>query len=120
MKILTLTEFWDLVEEPDNPTYNQAVQGLVDKAARRGDYVLVYRNEDLGHPDLGHCQTLTYGSEVSFIEGDTFGLPPTTMPDVGGAINFRYQLVGLYAPGDVRPAELIEADIVRRYGKVDA
>lgn len=59
----------------------------------RGDGVAVYQNQDLDHPELGHYQLVSYGSTVAQIETEE---PPARMPDIGGAINWRYQLIGTY------------------------
>ena len=72
-----------------------AVGGLA-KANRwleRGDGIAVYRNEDLGHPEVGTIQFVSYGSEAAQLEVDE---PPQTLPDIGGRINWRYRLVAAY------------------------
>lgn len=55
---------------------------------RRGGTWAAYRNEYLGHPDLGHLTFLQYGPTC------TFKTPPTRMPDSPQMIGWRYQLVG--------------------------
>ena len=117
MNVLTLQEFWDLIEDPNDTSYNEAANGLVIRVASRADYILVYRNEELGHPEAGTVQITSYGSEASQLEGVIFGLPPQTMPDIGRRINWRFQLVGVFAPGATGSPESIEADIVRMYAK---
>lgn len=60
----------------------------------RGDGVAVYENKDLAHPQLGHRQYLSYGSNEAQIEKD---VPPQQMPDLAGqAPNWRYRLLGTY------------------------
>ena len=59
----------------------------------RGDGVAVYENQDFGHPDLGHLQFVSYGSPAAQLETD---VPPQRLPDIGNAINWRYQLVFTY------------------------
>lgn len=59
----------------------------------RGDGVAVYENHDLGHPEIGKQQIVSFGSPAAQLEVDE---PPTTLPDIGGAINWRYQLVATY------------------------
>lgn len=59
----------------------------------RGDGVAVYENHDLGHPQLGHKQFVSFGSEKAMLEVEE---PPQRLPDIGNAINWRYQLVGTY------------------------
>jgi hypothetical protein len=60
----------------------------------RGDAVAIYQNEDLGHRDLGHVQLVSYGSPAAQLPGDA--PPPTTLPDIGGHIGWRYQLIATY------------------------
>jgi hypothetical protein len=59
----------------------------------RGDGVAVYRNMDLGHPDVGHVQVVSFGSPDAQIEA---AVPPRVLPDIGGQINYRYYLQGTY------------------------
>lgn len=59
----------------------------------RGDGVAIYQNQDMNHPELGHRQIASYGSPAAQLETDE---PPKTLPDIGGAINWRYQLEGTY------------------------
>jgi hypothetical protein len=59
----------------------------------RGDGIAVYENVELGHPHLGHRQFISYGGPAAQI---TSAEPPLRMPDLGNAINWRYQLVGTY------------------------
>lgn len=59
---------------------------------RRGDGVAVYENHDLGHPELGHRQYVSYGSAQSAL--GTVDPPPQRLPDWPGAINWRYTLIG--------------------------
>jgi hypothetical protein len=81
----------------------QGAASRVDIWLRRGDGIAVYENRELGHPDLGHRQIVSYGSPAAQLETTE---PPTTLPDIGGAINWRYQLVGTYrgAPGFIEEA----------------
>lgn len=65
----------------------------VQRWLNRGDGIAVYENHDLGHPELGHRKFMSYGSSAAQLETDT---PPERLPDIGGAINWRYQLVGVY------------------------
>lgn len=112
----------------------------------RGDGIAVYRNEDLGHPEVGHIQFASYGSKRAMLETGQVHVrndsadgkaveraqaqmslwasrgwgvspvpvdgrehptgkpcpvcsqPPQRLPDIGGAINWRYQLAGVYGP----------------------
>lgn len=76
----------------DDRYYAEAYTRLAVRAFERGDKVLVYENQDLGHRDLGCLKVTTYGSAASMIEASQFPEPPTTLPDIGGDINWRYQL----------------------------
>lgn len=78
--------------------YRRQVDAFMDNVLGRGDSVLVYRNEDLGHPDLGDCRTLSYGSPAAYLEASQFQTPPTTMPDTPHQVNWRYQLIGRIDP----------------------
>jgi hypothetical protein len=59
----------------------------------RGDGIAVYRNEDLGHLDVGLIKIVSFGSPEAQLEDPE---PPTQLPDIGGEINWRYQLHGTY------------------------
>ena len=71
----------------------QDILRLINTWLVRGDGVAIYTNQELGHPDLGHVQCVSYGSDAAQLPGDT---PPTTLPDIGGRINWRYQLTFSY------------------------
>lgn len=85
--------------------YVADVLRLYDRAVLRGDGVAVYENHDLGHPEIGEKQYATFGSALAQLEArladDTTPsraeLPvlPRTLPDIGGRINWRYQLVAV-------------------------
>lgn len=64
----------------------------------RGDGIAVYENHDLGHPDAGAWKPVSYGSPSAQLET---GDPPRTLPDIGGQINWRYQLIGTYRGGQL-------------------
>jgi hypothetical protein len=68
----------------------------VNRWLARGDGIAVYQNHDLGSARVGHCQFASYGSPAAQLETDT---PPQTLPDIGHAINWRYQLEGVYRGG---------------------
>lgn len=70
-----------------------AVVVSVNPWLTRGDGIAVYRNEDLGHRELGHVQMVSYGSPAALLETDT---PPEQMPDIGHSINWRYRLHAMY------------------------
>jgi hypothetical protein len=85
MNKLTFAEITAKVENRDAlPT----MQRWLD----RGDGIAMYANHDLDHPDCGRLKWVSYGSSVAQIETPE---PPTKLPDIGGEINWRYQLVGV-------------------------
>jgi hypothetical protein len=97
VKIFTEQEFRAYVERQ----YEDQAPGvmvLADRWLARGDSAAVYENRDLGHPDVGACQIVSYGSPAAQLETE---LPPERLPDIGGRINWRYTLVGTYS---LRPA----------------
>ncbi len=65
----------------------------------RGDGIAVYENHDLGSPQVGHQQFLSFGSDAAQLPVPDVQDPPTRMPDFPNAINWRYQLVGTYRGG---------------------
>jgi hypothetical protein len=72
-------------------------RNLIERWLTRGDGVAVYENAELGHPELGHCKIVSYGSAVAQLEPQQLnseGMPPQTLPDgiPAGEINWRYQL----------------------------
>lgn len=64
----------------------------VNQWLERGDGVAIYVNTDFGHPDQGHHQYVSFGGPEALIQGR----PPTMMPDIGSAINWRYVLLDTY------------------------
>ena len=74
----------------------KASMPIVEKWLARGDGIAVYENAELGHPGLGDRQWVSYGGPQAQIELDE---PPVKMPDISGAINWRFQLVGTYREG---------------------
>jgi hypothetical protein len=94
VKQFTADEVWEILGEFEGgPT---VIINTINGWLERGDGVAVYRNQDLGHPDVGHLKLMSYGSVLAQIESDE---PPTTLPDIGNAINWRYQLEGVYRSG---------------------
>jgi hypothetical protein len=80
---MTKTELFELLD----PGHHATVQGWLDN----GKGCAVYRNQDLGHVDLGHRQFVSFGTPEAQIETPE---PPSRLPDIGGAINWRYALEG--------------------------
>lgn len=62
---------------------------LVNQWLDDGRGVAVFENRDLSHPECGHRK---YLSRATFKTSEV----PTTLPDFPDAINWRYQLVGVY------------------------
>lgn len=69
---------------------------------KRGGTWAAYRNEDMGHPDLGHLKFLRVGEDCTFKEA------PRQMPDTSADINWRYQLVGFVdiSTGEIKPLQI--------------
>lgn len=59
----------------------------------RGDGVAVYENQAFDSSTFGHQQFVSFGSPTAMLEVDE---PPVQLPDIGNAINWRYQLRGTY------------------------
>lgn len=74
----------------------------------RGDQALLYRNEDLSSRDLGLLKIVSYGSIMAQIEAEQHPVPPVTLPDIGGDINWRYQLFAIYR-GQTTEDEIVTA-----------
>lgn len=72
---------------------------LVQRWLDRGDGAAIYENRELGHPELGMCKIVSFGSPSAQLET---GSPPVTLPDglPAGAINWRYQLVATCRTGE--------------------
>jgi hypothetical protein len=66
---------------------------LMDRWTARGDGVAVYENHDMSSRYLGDRQYVSYGSPSAQLEVTE---PPSTMPDIGSAINWRYQLIAVH------------------------
>lgn len=82
----------------------QAASELFDKITEtleRDPFIAVYRNEDFGSAYLGHLRVFPAGW---FDLTDPVDLP-ATLPDTPTEINWRYQLVGVFAARSVPCAE---------------
>lgn len=62
----------------------------------RGDGAAVFENADLGSTGLGHRKLVSFGKEPSAFIVSSEDELPSTLPDINGAINWRYQLIGIY------------------------
>lgn len=122
-------KFTGYVEVCYGPEQAPEVLALVERWIARGDGAAVYENADLSHPEAGWPQILSYGSSAAQLEpicgvcespldirpdwmpdghhwvhqGNSEGheplYPPARLPDIGGRINWRYQLVATYKEG---------------------
>lgn len=70
-----------------------AVAPTVNKWLERGDGVAIYENKDLSHPECGRRKFVSFGSSACQLEGEE---APKRLPDIGGEVNWRYQLIGVY------------------------
>ena len=89
--MLTYTED-EILKLCDDPASRDTMRRWLD----RGDGIAVYEHSVLGDPNAGHLQFTSYGSAEAQLEMDT---PPQRMPDIGSAINWRYQLKGVFRRG---------------------
>jgi hypothetical protein len=98
-KILTLAEVGDLLRKSQfsEADIAWALDLVQCKWHVRGDSAAVYENHDLGSGLLGDVRVVSYGSEAAQIEDAE---PPVRMPDIGGMIGWRYQLIGICPPAD--------------------
>lgn len=92
VKVMSRQELDDYVER-QYEALAPRVLGMIDAWMKRGDGAAIYENQDLGHPDLGSCKIVSYGSPRAQLETPE---PPTRLPDIGGAINWRYTLVATH------------------------
>jgi len=89
---LTGQDFTALIVDQFGEGESNRVLTLVNKWIERGDTALIYRNEELGHPNCGGIQIVSYGGPKAQIERAQFSEPPIGLPDIGGSINWRYRL----------------------------
>lgn len=87
-----ITEILTDIAEGD-ASWLASTAGLVNAWLARGDGVAIYRNVDFGHFEAGHRQVCSFGSERAQLESS---VPPIRLPDIGGAINWRYSLEAQY------------------------
>lgn len=84
------------VPRADDPNGWRAVHDQLKSLLDKGRGIALWRNEDLGHPGVGHCMAFTYGSPEAQFEGDAESLPETLpdglAPEITGGINWRYRL----------------------------
>jgi hypothetical protein len=85
MKTFTTDELKEVLDKENWP--------LVNRWLERGDGVAIYENHDMGSHDVGHKKFVSFGSVTAQLEVQE---PPQRLPDIGGQINWRYQLIGTY------------------------
>lgn len=89
----------------DDASWVNSVLALGERAHGRGDGVAIYVNQDLGHPDIGQWQVVSYGGSEAQLETHDRTYPDgvqtfthgddvltLVLPDIGGRINYRYWL----------------------------
>jgi hypothetical protein len=101
MKVYTKEEIRELLADIGTETVNRWLA--------RGDGIAVYENQALDSASAGDKKFVSYGSEVAQLftgvvvvggaglpDQERWADPPTRLPDIGGQINWRYQLIGVY------------------------
>jgi hypothetical protein len=87
---------WDMADRESGEawlkTFNR-IQGW----RQEGKGAALYQNQELGHPEMGHLQIISFGTPEAGLPMDE---PPQTMPDFPDRINWRYQLVGFVPKED--------------------
>ena len=107
-----LDEVVDLVD----PELQSEARATFERWLDRADGVALYENHDLGHPELGHRQFLSFGSEAAQLPYEE---APAMLPDIGTRINWRYALVGTYRPHETALALTLEACYARHADQLD-
>lgn len=103
---LTIYPSLDAVLTHVDPELQSEARHQFERWLTRGDGIAVYENVDLGHPELGHRQWISYGSPEAQLEGNT---APALLPDIGNRINWRYALEGVYRPAESVVALKVES-----------
>jgi hypothetical protein len=80
------------VEADGDEEWVSGAKSMVDQWVARGDGVAVYRNEDLGHAEMGRMRFVSFGGPAAQFRDP----PPARLPDFPDEINWRYVLFGLY------------------------
>ena len=93
IKKLTEAELFKLVDDEGN-------KAIIERWLSRGDGCAVYQNMALDSANAGHRKFVSYGSKAAQLEVDDSGIPdgvpPIRLPDIGGQINWAYQLEGSF------------------------
>jgi hypothetical protein len=87
MKTFTYEEIKEILD----PQFWPVINGWIG----RGDGVAVYRNQAMDSSGAGERQFVSYGSTVCQLEMGESDLPKR-LPDMGGKINWMFQLEGVY------------------------
>jgi hypothetical protein len=89
-------DLWAMLD-PKYPTLQAQNREVITRWLDRGDGCAVYEDHNLGSPNAGHRQFVSFGSPAAQLEGPN---PPQRLPDIGGVINWAYQLVAVCHGGD--------------------
>lgn len=84
-----------LLAEYGGDAYAEQASVTISRWAADGKGAAIYRNEDMGHPELGRLNVVSYGTPTAQLETAS---PPQRLPDIGGQINWRYCLLGICPP----------------------
>lgn len=95
-----MPETWTVEQAADKVGPN--LRGALEEKLAQGKGLVIYENQDLGHPMLGHAMAFTYGTPEAQFEGDVDSLPQFC-PDglakeITGGLNYRYTLVAVVPP----------------------
>jgi hypothetical protein len=91
--IEALRKWGELDDSPSAAVWLWETTRKMNEWLNRGDGIAVYQNQDLGHPEIGDKQFVSFGSDAAQLEVSE---PPVQLPDIGGRINWRYVLIGTY------------------------
>lgn len=86
----------NLFSEPEYADLVAAARESVNRWIGRGDHVAVYENHDFGSLWAGEKRLVSFGSPTAQLEVETVEELPSRLPDIGGAIGWRYLLIGVY------------------------
>jgi hypothetical protein len=90
-RVFTRDELLEALTEALEPV--SGATAVINRWLERGDGVGIYQNQELGSDQAGHRQYVSFGSPAAQLIEDP---PPQRLPDIGGSINWRYQLEGIY------------------------
>lgn len=81
----------DALDHEPGPQRDRAIV-LMSSWLERGDGIAVYENQDLGSAEWGHKKFVSFGSKQAQLEVPE---PPKRLPDIGGMIHWRYELIAV-------------------------